>query len=140
MSWRTALAALGRIVGTAAALLLCSAALAGARQLARRPPMGWNSYDAYGTTITEAQFRANVRWMSQHLRRYGWRYAVIDAEWFVRNPTPSGGAKGSVITLDRWCIGLPVPPVRSSLPARTAAVVPAAPPPLHSCRRGRPGW
>jgi hypothetical protein len=109
MSWRTALAALGRIVGTAAALLLCSAALAGARQLARRPPMGWNSYDAYGTTITEAQFRANVRWMSQHLRRYGWRYAVIDAEWFVRNPTPSGGAKGSVITLDRYGRYLPAP-------------------------------
>ncbi len=64
--------------------------------------MGWNSYDAYGTTVSEAQFRANARWMSQHLARYGWRYAVIDAEWFVRNPTPSGGAAGSIFVLDKY--------------------------------------
>ncbi|MGH8325954.1 MAG: alpha-galactosidase, partial [Steroidobacteraceae bacterium] len=25
---------------------------------AATPPLGWNSYDAYGTTVTEAQFRA----------------------------------------------------------------------------------
>ena len=95
--------------GAAGALLVCATALAAAPPVARRPPMGWNSYDAYGTTITEAQFRANVRWMSRHLRRYGWRYAVIDAEWFVRNPTPAGGAKGSVVTLDRDGRYLPAP-------------------------------
>ena len=103
------MAPLRRAAGAAVALLVCATALAGAAQVARRPPMGWNSYDAYGTTITEAQFRANVRWMSRHLRRYGWRYAVIDAEWFVRNPTPSGGAKGSVMTLDRDGRYLPAP-------------------------------
>lgn len=71
--------------------------------------MGWNSYDAYGTTITEAQFRANARWMSQHLARYGWRYAVIDAEWFVRNPTASGGAAGSLFVLDEYGRYVPAP-------------------------------
>jgi hypothetical protein len=24
------------------------------------PPMGWNSWDSYGLTITEAEYRANV--------------------------------------------------------------------------------
>ena len=24
------------------------------------PPMGWNSYDYYGTTVNEAQIRANA--------------------------------------------------------------------------------
>jgi hypothetical protein len=71
--------------------------------------MGWNSYDAYGTTVSEAQFRANARWMSEHLARYGWRYAVIDAEWFVRNPTPSGGAAGSLFVLDRYGRYIPAP-------------------------------
>jgi alpha-galactosidase len=63
--------------------------------------MGWNSYDAYGTTINEAQFRANAIWMSRHLARYGWRYAVIDAEWFVPKPVASGaGSPGATFALD----------------------------------------
>jgi hypothetical protein len=71
--------------------------------------MGWNSYDAYGTTVSEAQVRANALWMSQHLSRYGWRYVVIDAEWFVRNPTPSGGAAGSLLVLDEYGRYVPAP-------------------------------
>ncbi|HEY1888939.1 MAG TPA: glycoside hydrolase family 27 protein [Steroidobacteraceae bacterium] len=73
------------------------------------PPMGWNSYDAYGSTVSEAQVRANARWMSQHLARYGWRYVAIDAEWFVRNPTPSGGAAGALYVLDRYGRYVPAP-------------------------------
>jgi hypothetical protein len=69
---------------------------------AATPPMGWNSYNAYGTTITEAQFRANALQLSQDLSRYGWRYAVIDAEWFVLNPTPSGNSKESVFAFDGY--------------------------------------
>ncbi len=30
-------------------------------QVASTPPMGWNSWHSYGLTITEAQFRENVR-------------------------------------------------------------------------------
>jgi hypothetical protein len=47
--------------------------------------MGWNSWDGYGTTITEAQFRANARWMAQHLKPFGWKYVTVDMEWFVAN-------------------------------------------------------
>ena len=50
------------------------------------PPMGWNSWDAYGLTITEAQFRANVKVLHDKLLPYGWRYAVIDEGWFFENP------------------------------------------------------
>ena len=32
--------------------------------LAPVPPMGWNSWDSYGLTITEEQFTANVEWFS----------------------------------------------------------------------------
>lgn len=78
-------------------------------QIANRPPMGWNSYDAYGTTITGAQLRANALWMSRHLRQYGWRYVVIDEGWFVRNPTPSGGSPHAKMTLDHHGRYLPAP-------------------------------
>ncbi len=48
--------------------------------------MGWNSWDAYGLTITEAQFRANVQVLHDKLQPFGWRYAVIDEGWFFENP------------------------------------------------------
>src|ERR1700722_12264998 len=54
--------------------------------LAAHPPMGWNSWDAYGLTITEEQFRANVDVMAKTLKPFGWEYAVIDEGWFLKNP------------------------------------------------------
>jgi len=68
--------------------------------LAPTPPMGWNSWDGYGTTINEAQFKANAKWMADHLKSFGWQYAVIDMEWFVTNPTPEGNSKTSLYALD----------------------------------------
>jgi hypothetical protein len=55
-------------------------------QVAERPPMGWNSWDSYGLTITEAQFRDNVKVEASVLKPYGWTYAVIDEGWFLKNP------------------------------------------------------
>lgn len=104
---------LGLAAAALIAVLASSSAAAqapgAATQAAARPPMGWNSYDAYGTTITEAQFRANARWMARHLARYGWRYVVIDAEWFVRNPTPSGNSSSSRLVLDPYGRYVPAP-------------------------------
>jgi alpha-galactosidase len=54
--------------------------------VAATPPMGWNSWDAYGLTITEAQFRANVTAEANLLKSFGWNYAVIDEGWFFFNP------------------------------------------------------
>src|ERR1700744_5316980 len=53
---------------------------------AATPPMGWNSWDAYGLTITEPQFRANVAVLRDKLKPYGYDYAVIDEGWFFFNP------------------------------------------------------
>lgn len=47
--------------------------------------MGWNSWDAYGFTIDEAQFKANALVLAS-MRSRGWRYAVIDEGWYMRNP------------------------------------------------------
>ena len=90
--------------------LACLSPATRATDAAATPPMGWNSYDAYGTTVTEAQFRANALWMSKHLARYGWRYAVIDAEWFVPHPMASGsGAPGAVFLMDSYGRYVPAP-------------------------------
>ncbi|HEY9127696.1 MAG TPA: glycoside hydrolase family 27 protein [Acidobacteriaceae bacterium] len=59
-----------------------------AQTLAPTPPMGWNSWDAYGLTIDEAQFRANVKVLAT-LKPYGWQYAVIDEGWYLQDPFAS---------------------------------------------------
>lgn len=59
-------------------------------QLASTPPMGWNSWDSYGVTITQSQFEQNVKWFNIHLKPYGWKYAVIDEGWYLGHPEDTG--------------------------------------------------
>ena len=47
------------------------------------PPMGWNSYDYYDTTVTEEDVRANADYMAAHLKMYGWEYIVVDIQWYA---------------------------------------------------------
>ncbi len=49
---------------------------------AKTPPMGWNSYDYYDTTVNEEQVRANADFMAKKLKEYGWEYIVVDIEWY----------------------------------------------------------
>ena len=46
------------------------------------PPMGWNSYDAWGTSVTEDEVLANAQSMKDQLLSHGWKYIVIDARWY----------------------------------------------------------
>lgn len=80
---------LSRIMVVASCLVLyaSSRASAGDASLAPTPPMGWNSWDSYGQTITEAQFKANADWMAKYLKKSGWQYVVVDEGWYLQNPT-----------------------------------------------------
>ena len=49
----------------------------------KKPPMGWNSYDYYDTTVNEQQVKANADYMAEHLKEYGWEYIVVDIEWYA---------------------------------------------------------
>jgi alpha-galactosidase len=68
------------------------AAASGQTRFAPTPPMGWNSWDSYGLSITEAEFQANVQSMSSGLKAHGWKYAVVDEGWYVKNPEAKPGA------------------------------------------------
>jgi hypothetical protein len=54
------------------------------------PPMGWNSWDCYGPTVTEAEVKANADYMAEHLKSHGWEYVVVDIRWYVENDKPGG--------------------------------------------------
>ena len=54
--------------------------------VAKTPPMGWNSFDAYDCRINEKDFKATVDYMAENLLQYGWEYAVIDYIWWHPEP------------------------------------------------------
>lgn len=60
------------------------------KQWAQTPPMGWNSWDCYGPTVTETEVKANADYMATHLKQSGWEYIVVDIRWFVENDKAGG--------------------------------------------------
>jgi alpha-galactosidase len=60
--------------------------------IAPTPPMGWNSWDSYGLTVTQQEFLANADYMAAHLRAHGWQYVVVDEGWYLQNPEAKPGA------------------------------------------------
>lgn len=75
-----------RILSCALFVLLVNFARA---QVALTPPMGWNSYNCFGSAVHEDEVRANADYMAQHLARYGWQYIVVDFLWAYDNPPGS---------------------------------------------------
>jgi alpha-galactosidase len=68
--------------------------------LAPVPPMGWNSWDAYGTTVREAEVKANADVMAASLKQYGWQYIVVDIQWYEPNAQAHGYRAGAVLSMD----------------------------------------
>ena len=48
----------------------------------KTPPMGWNSWDCYGASVTEAIVRQNAETMAKLLKPFGWEYVVVDIQWY----------------------------------------------------------
>ena len=92
-------------------LLLCPLLPAQQRRagLAEKPPMGWNSWDAYGLTITEAQFRENAQVLAAKLKSFGWEYALIDEGWYLKNPVDRSTPDKLMFELDDEGRDIPVP-------------------------------
>lgn len=56
------------------------------KSIAQRPPMGWNSFDAYDCRINEKEFKEVVDWMEINMKPFGFEYAVVDYIWFNNEP------------------------------------------------------
>jgi alpha-galactosidase len=71
-------------------------------QWAARPPMGWNSWDSFATTVTEAQTKAQADSMAQHLARYGWNLITVDIQWYEPQATGFDYRAGAKLVMDEW--------------------------------------
>ena len=69
---------------------------------APKPPMGWNSWDCFATTVTEQQVKAHADYMATHLAPFGWQYIVVDIQWYEPNATSFAYRAGAELVLDAW--------------------------------------
>ena len=69
--------------------------------------MGWNSWDCYGTTVTEEEVLANAAFMAEHLLPFGWDTVVVDIQWYEPAARAGGYNDGAVLELDGFGRQLP---------------------------------
>ncbi|MFB7894573.1 alpha-galactosidase [Microbacterium sp. NPDC056044] len=66
------------------------------------PPMGWNSWDSYGTTVTEAEVLANAEFMAEHLLAHGWDTIVVDIDWADPTARSHGYNESAPLVIDEY--------------------------------------
>jgi hypothetical protein len=76
---------------------------------AATPPMGWNSWDAFGTTITEAQVKEQAEFMAARLRPHGWRVLTVDIQWYEPGARGHSYRPDAPLAVDEWGRLLPAP-------------------------------
>ena len=70
--------------------------------LAATPPLGWNSWDCYGTTVREEEVKANADFMAAHLAQYGWDTVVVDIQWYEPNAKAGGYRPNAELIIDEY--------------------------------------
>jgi len=87
---------------------------------AASPPMGWNSYNCFGSAVHEDEVKANADYINKNLKQYGWQYVVVDFLWSYDNPPGSNignpfqknlpdGSYIPWLTMDKWGRLMPQP-------------------------------
>ena len=73
------------------------------------PPMGWNSWNSFATTITEEQAIANAAIMAEKLKPSGYDIFTIDIQWYEGSATGYEYSSKPVPTMDGNARLLPAP-------------------------------
>lgn len=67
--------------------------------LALTPPMGWNSWNAWGLTVSDEKVRSSANSLLQNgLQNHGWTYINIDDGW----ESPKRAADGTIVTNEKF--------------------------------------
>ena len=70
--------------------------------LAPTPPMGWNSWNSFGPTITEAQALENADIMVAKLLPFGYDVFTVDIQWYEPNANSYEYRKDAELTMDQY--------------------------------------
>ncbi|MFI2037132.1 hypothetical protein ACH470_21070 [Streptomyces bottropensis] len=74
-----------------------------------RPPMGWNSWDCVGTTVTEGEVLVNATFMRDHMLPHGCDTVVMDIQWYEPTARAHGYNPDAPLPLDDHGRQLPAP-------------------------------
>ena len=61
--------------------------------VAPKPPMGWNSWNNFGSSITEVEFKQQADYIAANLKKYGYEYVVVDIAWYSMNASAEQDSK-----------------------------------------------
>ena len=78
-------------------------------QFALTPPMGWNSWDCYGASVTEKELLQNADYMTENLKEFGWEYIVCDIQWYEPLADSSHYRKFADLCMDGYGRVVPAP-------------------------------
>ena len=70
--------------------------------IAQYPPMGWNSWDCWGPSVTEEITKKNAEYMARHLKPYGWEYVVVDIQWSQPTALSHDYVPFAPLNMDGW--------------------------------------
>jgi alpha-galactosidase len=73
------------------------------------PPMGWNSWDVYGASVTEEEVLANAVYLAENLSVHGWQYVVVDIQWYEPLADSSVYRPFAQLTMDEFSRLTPAP-------------------------------
>ncbi|MDR2697056.1 MAG: putative Ig domain-containing protein [Holophagales bacterium] len=74
-------------------------------RLALTPPMGWNSWNCWGTAVDEEKVVASAKnFVEKGLRDHGWAYINIDDGWQIagRSPDPKRDSDGNILINNKF--------------------------------------
>ncbi|HKM94448.1 MAG TPA: NPCBM/NEW2 domain-containing protein [Prolixibacteraceae bacterium] len=69
---------------------------------ATTPPLGWNSWDCFGTTVTEQQIKEQADAMAKHLLPSGYNYLTVDIQWYEPESKRHDYDPKAVLTMDEY--------------------------------------
>ena len=64
------------------------------------PPLGWNSWDAFGTTLNETQAKAQADAMAARLLPHGWNILTVDIQWYEPSARGHDYRKDAKLAMD----------------------------------------
>lgn len=71
-------------------------------QWAVTPPLGWNSWDIFGTTVTEQQVKEQADAMAVYLLPSGYKYLTVDIQWYEPESKGHSYDPNSPLTMDEF--------------------------------------
>lgn len=71
-------------------------------QYSPKPPLGWNSWDIFGTTVTEKQIKEQADAMAEHLLPSGYKYLTVDIQWYEPEAKGHQYNPKAILTMDDY--------------------------------------